>query len=125
MTQLTRRIRRTTTTIAATLVFLGWVQIPANAGNRNTCPAGYFCVWDATNFDGDMHEYGNVDAYNAITVDPIHSAYNNRTKRTYLNEDSGSSTTYSCFGAGDYDSSLSTWQLHANSAFLSTYVNCP
>lgn len=125
MTTLTRRTRRTITTIAALLVMLGWIQAPANAGNKSTCPSGYFCVWEATNFDGDMHKYGSVDNYNAISVDPIHSAYNNRSKRTYLNEGSGSSSNYSCFGAGDSDAALSTWQLHANSAFLSTYTNCP
>lgn len=125
MTKLTRRTRRTTTTILATLVFLGWIQAPANAGSKSNCPSGYFCVWTLDDYEGNMYEYGDVDDYNAISVDPIRSAYNNRTKRTYLNQDSGSSATYSCFGPGDYDSALSTWQLHANSAFLSTYTNCP
>ena len=123
-TNLSRRISRLATSmlIAATpLVVLG---SPASAGDKSDCPSGYFCVWQNSNFEGDMRKYNNVDDYNLIGLDPIRSAYNHRTKRTYLNEGSGSSSTYSCFGAGDWDSSLSGWQLHANSAFLSTYTNC-
>lgn len=97
---------------------------PAQAGDRNTCPSGNFCVWTGADFEGARHQYNDVDNYNLITVDPIRSAFNNRSKRTYLNELSGSSSTYSCFGAGDYDTALSGWQVHANSAFLSTYTSC-
>jgi hypothetical protein len=100
------------------------VDSPANAGSRSACPSGYFCVWTQENYEGSRYQYNNVGAYNRIYADPIRSAYNNRSKRTYLNELSGSSSNYSCFGAGDYDWSLSGWQVHANSAFLSTYTNC-
>ena len=100
------------------------VDSPANAGSRSECPSGYFCVWTATNYDGTRYQFNDVGDYNLISADPIWSAYNNRTKRTYLNKYSGKSSTYSCFGPGDYDGALSNWQIHANSAFLSTYTNC-
>jgi Peptidase inhibitor family I36 len=100
------------------------VDSPANAGSRSDCPSGYFCVWTLTYYDGTRYQFNDVDDYNRIYADPIRSAYNHRSKRTYLNELSGSSSNYSCFGAGDYDGSLSGWQLHANSAFLSTYTYC-
>lgn len=100
------------------------VDSPANAGSRSECPSGYFCVWTQENYEGSRYQYNNVGAYNRIYADPIRSAYNHRSKRTYLNELSGSSSNYSCFGAGDYDWSLTGWQVHANSAFLSTYINC-
>ncbi len=96
----------------------------AHAGERSDCPSGYFCVWTQTNYDGTRYQYNNVGAYNLIGADPIGSAYNNRSKRTYLNQNSGSSSTYSCFGPGNYDSALSGWQVHANSAYLSSYTNC-
>lgn len=100
------------------------VDTPASAGSRSDCPSGYFCVWTLTYYEGTRYQFNDVDDYNPITADPIRSAYNHRTKRTYLNELSGKSSNYSCFGAGDYDGSLSGWQVHANSAFLSTYTNC-
>lgn len=100
------------------------VDSPANAGSKYACPSGYFCVWTDTYYEGTRYQFNDVGAYNRIYADPIRSAFNNRSKRTYLNQYSGSSSTYSCFGAGDYDGSLSGWQIHANSAFLSTYTNC-
>jgi hypothetical protein len=96
----------------------------ADAGSRYTCPSGYFCVWTDENYEGSRYQYNNVGHYNLIAVDPIRSAFNNRSKRTYLNELSGSSSTYSCFGPNDYDGALTGWQIHANSAYLSTYTNC-
>lgn len=123
-TNLARRVSRLVIPLLIVAVSLVAVESPANAGSRSDCPSGYFCVWTLTNYDGTRYQYNDVDDYNLITADPIRSAYNNRSKRTYLNEQSGSSSTYSCFGPRDYDGSLSGWQLHANSAFLSTYTNC-
>jgi hypothetical protein len=122
-TNLARRVSRLVMPLLI-VVSLMAVQLPANAGSKSDCPSGYFCVWTQENYNGSRYQYNNVDNYNQINVDPIRSAYNHRSKRTYLNQNSGSSTTYSCFGAGDYDGALSGWQIHANSAFLSTYTNC-
>jgi hypothetical protein len=66
-----------------------------------------------TGYDGSRRQYNNVDDYNLITVDPIGSAYNNRGKRTHLNQNFGSSSICPCFGAGDYDGARSGWQTHA------------
>ncbi len=122
-TTIARRVSRLAVPllIAAALIA---VDTPAKAGSRSDCPSGSFCVWTRENYEGTRYQYNNVGAYNLITVDPIGSAYNHRTKRTYLNQYSGKSSTYSCFGPGDYDGALSNWQVHANSAFLSTYTNC-
>ena len=112
---------------ASFLIAAAWlvaVESRADAGSRYTCPSGYFCVWSGEDFEGTRHQYSAVGVYNQITMDPIGSAFNNRGKRTYLNQLSGKSSTYSCFGAYDYDYALSSWQVHANSAYLSTYTNC-
>jgi len=122
--QIALQISRLTTSILIVIVSIFAMSSPAKAGDRSTCPSGYFCVWTGQDYEGARHQYNDVDDYNPISVDPIRSAYNNRTKRTYLNELSGSSSTYSCFGPGDYDGALSGWQVHANSAFLSTYTSC-
>lgn len=123
-TNLARRALRLVVPLLIVAASLVAVDSPANAGSRSDCPSGYFCVWTLTYYDGTRYQFNDVGDYNPITADPIRSAYNHRTKRTYLNELSGSSSNYSCFGPGDYDGSLSGWQLHANSAFLSTYTNC-
>jgi len=119
--RLARRLIAPMLLVAASLVS---VNSAAYAGQRSDCPSGYFCVWTQTNYDGTRYQYNNVNNYNLIGADPIGSAYNNRSKRTYLNENSGSSSTYSCFGPGNYDAVLSGWQVHANSAYLSSYTNC-
>jgi hypothetical protein len=118
------QISRLAASMLIATVSLVAVDSPASAGSRYTCPSGYFCVWTGENYEGTRRQYNNVGEYNQINVDPIRSAFNNRGKRTYLNELSGKSSTYSCFGPYDYDSVLSGWQIHANSAFLSTYTNC-
>jgi hypothetical protein len=123
-TTIARRVSRLVVPLLIGAASLVAAETPANAGSRSSCPSGYFCVWTLTNYEGTRYQFNDVDDYNLISADPIWSAYNHRTKRTYLNELSGSSSTYSCFGAGDYDGSLSGWQVHANSAFLSTYTNC-
>jgi hypothetical protein len=122
----TKIARRVTRLIVPLLIVAALIAVdtPANAGSRSNCPTGYFCVWTRENYEGTRYQYNNVGSYNLISADPIGSAYNHRTKRTYLNQNSGSSSTYSCFGPGDYDGALSNWQIHANSAFLSTYTNC-
>lgn len=99
-------------------------QIQLQARAMSQCPSGNFCVWTGTTFTGDVQKIDDVETYVAIQDDPIRSAYNNRSKRTYLNDGPGHSSTYSCFGAGDWDASLSTWQLSAQSVYLSTYTNC-
>ena len=108
--------------IATAALFV--VESPAAAGSRWTCPSGSFCVWTGTDFEGSRYSFNNVGDYNRIHADPIRSAFNNRSKRTFLNQGTGSSSTYSCFGPGNYDRSLSGWQVHANSAYLSTATNC-
>jgi hypothetical protein len=123
----TNRTRRLSWLVAPLLmatvsVFL--VDSPATAGSRFTCPSGAFCVWTRTDFEGSRYTFRNVGDYNRINADPIRSAFNNRSDRTYLNQGTGSSSTYSCFGPRDYDRSLSGWQVHANSAYLSTVTNC-
>jgi peptidase inhibitor family I36 len=123
-TTVARQVSRLAASLLIVTAWLVALASPASAGSRYTCPSGYFCVWTDENYDGTRYQYNNVGHYNLITVDPIGSAFNNRSKRTYLNELSGSSTRYSCFGAYDYDYALSGWQVHANSAFLSTYTNC-
>jgi len=123
-TNIALQISRLAASMLIATVTLVAVDSPANAGSRFTCPAGYFCVWTEENYEGSRRQYNDVGDYNQITVDPIRSAFNNRSKRTYLNQLSGSSSTYSCFGPYDYDGALSGWQIHANSAFLSTYTNC-
>jgi hypothetical protein len=120
----TRRVSGLAVTLLICAASVFAVEAPANAGSKATCPSGSFCVWTSINFGGSRYSFNNVDDYNRINADPIRSAYNNRSKRTYLNQGTGSSSTYSCFGPGDYDSSLSGWQVHANSAFLSTTTNC-
>lgn len=116
--------RLVVTTLLIVTASLFVVESPATAGSRFTCPSGNFCVWTGTDFEGTRYELDNVGAYNRITADPIRSAFNNRSRRTYLNQGSGASSTFSCFGPGNYDSSLSGWQVHANSAFLSTKTSC-
>ena len=123
-TNRTRRVSWLVVPLLIATVSLFVVESPASAGSRFTCPSGSFCVWTRTDFGGSRYEYDNVGAYNRIHADPIRSAYNRRGDRTYLNKGTGSSSTYSCFGPGDYDSSLSSWQVHANSAYLSTVTNC-
>jgi len=123
-TNRTRRASRLAFTLLIVAASLAAVEVPANAGSRATCPSGSFCVWTGTDFEGSRYSFNDVSDYNRIYVDPIRSAYNNRSKRTYLNQGTGSSSTYSCFGQGDYDRSLSGWQVHANSAYLSTTTNC-
>ena len=123
----TNRNRRLSWLVAPLLIgaaTLAAVEAPANAGVRSTCPSGYFCVWTGTDYNGSRYQFNDVGAYNRINADPIRSAYNNRGRRTYLNKGTGSSSTYSCFGPGDYDRSLTSWQVHANSAYLSTVTNC-
>jgi len=120
----TRRASRLAVTLLIAAASLVAVEAPASAGVKSTCPSGYFCVWTGTDYNGSRYQFRNVDDYNRINADPIRSAYNNRSKRTYLNQGTGSSSTYSCFGPRDSDRSLSGWQVHANSAFLSIYTNC-
>jgi hypothetical protein len=108
--------------IASAALFV--VESPATAGSRFTCPSGSFCVWTRTDFEGSRYVLDNVGEYNRIFADPIRSAFNRRGDRTFLNQGSGASSTYSCFGPGDYDRSLTGWQVHANSAYLSTVTNC-
>lgn len=123
----TNRARRVSWLVVPLLiatVSLFVVESPATAGSRFTCPSGSFCVWTGTDFEGSRYRLDDVGDYNRINADPIRSAFNNRGKRTYLNQGTGSSSTFSCFGPGDYDRSLSGWQVHANSAYLSTTTNC-
>ena len=123
----TNRTRRASWLVVTLLIgaaSLAAVEVPANAGVRSTCPSGYFCVWTGTDYNGSRYQFNDVGDYNRINADPIRSAYNNRTKRTSPNKGTGSSSTYSCFGPGYYDRSLSSWQVHANSAYLSTVTSC-
>jgi hypothetical protein len=120
----TRRVSTLAITLLICAASLFAVEAPASAGSRSTCPSGAFCVWTRTDFEGSKYVLDNVSDYNRINADPIRSAYNNRSRRTYLNQGTGSSSTFSCFGPGDYDTSLSGWQVHANSAYLSTVTNC-
>ena len=123
-TNIARQISRIAASLLIAIASLVALDSRADAGSRYTCPSGYFCVWSGENYEGSRRQYNDVGDYNLITMDPIGSAFNNRSKRTYLNQLSGKSTTYSCFGPYDYDYALSGWQVHANSAFLSTYTNC-
>jgi hypothetical protein len=123
----TNRIRRVSRLVVPLLIAVASlviVESPAAAGSRFTCPSGAFCVWTGTDFSGSRYTLDNVGEYNRIFADPIRSAYNRRGDRTFLNQGTGASSTYSCFGPGDYDRSLSGWQVHANSAYLSTVTNC-
>lgn len=99
---------------------------PAVAGveSMGQCPSGRMCVWSGTSFTGTMQSFSTTGTYLSINLSTIRSAYNNRTKRTYLDELPNGGGNYSCFGAGDSDSSLSTWQLTAQAVYLSTYTNC-
>ena len=120
----TRRVSRLVVPLLIATAALFVVESPAAAGSRFTCPSGAFCVWTRVDFEGSKTVLDNVGEYNRIYADPIRSAFNNRGRRTYLNQGTGSSSTYSCFGPADYDRSLSSWQTHANSAYLSTVTNC-
>jgi hypothetical protein len=119
-----RRVSRLVVPLLIATAALFVVESPASAGSRFTCPSGAFCVWTGTDFEGSRYTLRDVGDYNRISADPIRSAFNNRGDRTYLNKGIGASSTYSCFGPRDYDRSLSSWQVHANSAYLSTATNC-
>jgi hypothetical protein len=123
-TNRTRRVSRLVVPLLIATAALFVVESPAAAGSRFTCPSGAFCVWTRTDFEGSRYTLDNVGEYNRISADPIRSAFNNRGRRTFLNKGTGSSSTFSCFGPADYDRSLSSWQTHANSAYLSTVTNC-
>jgi hypothetical protein len=120
----TRRVSRLVIPLLIAAAGLFVVESPASAGSRFTCPSGSFCVWTRPDYGGSRYVLNDVGDYNRIYADPIRSAYNRRGDRTYLNQGTGSSSTYSCFGPGDYDRFLSGWQIHANSAYLSTVTNC-
>lgn len=100
---------------------------PAVAGGTQSlsqCPSGRMCLWTGTGFTGTMQSFSTTGSYQSISLSVTRSAYNNRTKRTYLDELPNGGGRYSCFGPGDSDSSLSTWQLSAEAVYLSTYTNC-
>ena len=84
----TKIARRASRLVVPLLIVAALIAVdsPANAGSRSECPSGYFCVWTQENYEGTRYQYNNVGAYNRIYADPIRSAYNHRTKRTYLNE---------------------------------------
>jgi len=123
-TNRTRRVSWLVVPLLIAPVTLFVAESPANAGSRFTCPSGRFCVWTGADFSGSRYSFNDVGDYNRIHADPIRSAFNNRGDRTYLNKGTGASSTYSCFGPDDYDRSLTSWQVHANSAYLSTVTNC-
>lgn len=81
-------------------------------------------VWTSSNFTGAMESFSSTGSYQGTDLSTSRSAYNNRSKRTYLNRESNGSGSYSCFGAGDSDSSLTGWQLSAEAVYLSTFTNC-
>ncbi|MCW2798892.1 MAG: hypothetical protein JWQ70_364 [Aeromicrobium sp.] len=97
----------------------------ASAAPPGPCPSDSFCTWSGPNGGGSRHVYSTVGAYVQISGGSIQSAYNNRSKRSYLNEAPNGGERYSCFGAGDYDNQLSSWQLNSEALWLSTYTNCP
>lgn len=94
------------------------------AASKGQCPSGRMCVWSGTNFTGAMESFSSTGSYLGIDLSTSRSAFNNRSKRTYLNRQSNGSGYYSCFGPGNSDSSLSGWQLSAEAVYLSTYTNC-
>ncbi len=82
------------------------------------------CIWTQSNYTGAIEIFSSTGSYLGIDLSTARSAYNNRSKRTYLNRYSDGSGSYSCFGPGDSDSALTNWQLSAEAVYLSTYTNC-
>ena len=82
------------------------------------------CVWTGSNYTGGMESFSTTGSYRLIDLSTARSAYNNRSKRTYLHKESNGSSSYTCFGPGGSDSSLTSWQTSAEAVYLSTYTNC-
>ena len=96
----------------------------ASTDSLSQCPSGYMCVWSGTNYSGTMQKFSATGSYKAITLSSIQSAYNHRSYRSYVHEQSDGSGVFACFNPGNRNSNLSGWLENAEAVYLSTATNC-
>jgi hypothetical protein len=96
----------------------------ASTDSLSQCTSGYMCVWSGTNYTGTMQRFSTTGGYKAITLSSIQSAYNHRSARSYVHEQSDGSGVFACFNPGNRNSNLSGWLENAEAVYLSTATNC-
>jgi len=113
--------------LIALIAFAGSLA-PASGDQASTmslsqCPSGYMCVWTGTSYSGTMQKFAG-SGYKTINFARINSAYNRRSDRTFIHEQSDGSGVYACFNPGDRNSNLSGWVEYAEAVYLSTATYC-
>lgn len=98
--------------------------LQASTDSLSQCTSGYMCVWTGTNYTGTIQRFSSTGSYKAITVGSIQSAYNHRSARSYVHEQSNGSGVFACFNPGNRNSNLSGWLENAEAVYLSTATNC-
>lgn len=113
------------------LVAVAFVVVPRSSQGAQVspfalseCPSGTFCLWSGTNFSGSVQKITTTNAYRSITLSSTQSYYNNRTRRTWLHDQSDGSGSTVCINPGASKATTSGWQTTAEAAYLATITTC-
>ena len=88
------------------------------------CPSGYLCVWSGTSYSGTVKKFSTVGQYTSIGLNGNQAVYNNRSKRSLLEQQRSGSDVSLCLAPGESRANLSGWQESAQGVYLSTATAC-
>ena len=99
----------------------GFVAVESGVTSISQCSSNQFCMWSSTNYAGSF-TYVTGSGVTRSLNGTVRSIWNNRSKRAFLYNNVGTSST--CYGSGAKDASLTSAYQYPTKVYLSSGSAC-